>query len=315
MFTLQNIIIYLIVAIIILLVIKYFFCDEYFTEVSMDSTSSMSKFVGLDKKLHLSVTLNGKEYYLIPIEKSYCGISESNQKDCTGVVIVLKEIKDYDDENKIAKEKMLNEQKVCNVATKLDCETKIKAKTITSEVTAEMESILNQEIQNECKDTYESCEKNYQAPGVFMIKKVDHFDKKSKKDLYNLLGSVSLNGSSKFSALSTVGPNSTLELVCLDGVFNNDLPFSSVELEEVISQGDKDMHPSFRIKFLLPQRFDNGMEVTEDGNVVYKGYYVGMCAGDKELKCTADGKDHFRLCLYNSLENPYVLKFTPKLIN
>lgn len=313
MFNLQNFVVYLIIAIVILLLVKFFYCDEYFTEVS--AISNIDKFVGLDKELNLSVSLNGKEYYVLPVNKSFCGIAESNPKDCTGTVLILKELKQYEDEIKIDKDKSANEVKLCNMAAKLDCETQMKAKMVTGEVTAEMETQVNDEMKNQCKDTYETCEKPYVRPGIFMIKKVNHFDTTSTKNLYNVLSSIKSNGTSNTMALSTAGPASTLELVCLEGAFPNSEPFSSVELEEALTQTENQTNPSFRIKFLLPQRFSNGMEVTKDGKVVYKSFYVGLCAGDKELKCSANGVDHFRLCLYNSVENPYVLKFTPKLIS
>lgn len=314
MFTLQNIVIYLIIAIVILLIVKFFFCDEYFTEVSANNVSDITKFVGFSKNLNLSVTLNGKEYLIIPVEKSFCGISDTNPKDCLGSVLILKEKSQHDEDIKINKIKMENDEKVCNTREKLNCETNIKAPMITSEITAEMESKLTEEIQQTCKDSYDACKKKFTDSSHFSIIKVEHFIPESKNQLYKIIGKVSTSDGFKEGSLGTAGPNTQLELICFSNSIEGNNYSNSIELEEVISQDNKSNEPSYRIKFLLPDRFNNGLIVYDNGIPVYKSYYVGICAGDKEIKCTSD-KDYFRLCLYNSIENPNVLKVTPKLVS
>jgi hypothetical protein len=307
MLSLQDFLIYLIIVIVILLLIKFFFCDEYFTEVSGPG-SKLDNLIGIEKKINLIVHLNGKKYCLIPVKKSFCGITENNPKDCNSTILILKEMTEYEEEMKVAKAQFENEEKVCNIANKLDCETKLKTNNVTSEMTSE-------EISKNCADVYDICKKKLYHPANFSFLKVDHFIKDSTKPLYKIISSIQEKNIVSLGSISTNEPKTTLELVCFEGTIEGNNYFSSVELEEVLSQNDNQTDPSFRIKFLLPDRFDNGMELTENGKPVYKSYYIGACAGDKELKCSTSGKDYFRLCLYTSVENPNVLKFTPKLVS
>ena len=316
MFTIQNFVICLIITIIILLLIKYFFCNEYFTEVS---STNMGIDDYVNKEIYLSANINGKEHYLTIAPKAMCGIAINDLSDCNSTVLILKEFSQYEKDTKLEKEKLINDEKVCNISNKLDCETKLKNKIDNidqNDITAEMEHKLERlenKIEEKCVDTYESCKKKYVDPSVFILLKVNHFNKKSKKQLYKVMGKLRADGTSTLATISTNGIASKLDMVCFQGQVEGNNYFSSVEFEEAINQNtNSESGPTYRMKFQLTRQLPGGRLFTDNGELVYDDYYVGVC---KDTKCnTNDGQKFYRLCLYKSIENPNIIKFSFKIV-
>jgi len=322
MFTIQNIVISLILLIIILLFVRYFFCEETFSGSLTLTNSTFDNMVGLDKNIQFSVMLNGKEYYLIAVKKGYCGIIENNPKDCSKTVLILKEKEKYEKDISLDKIKHEDDKKICNQKQESDCKFGIKKTMIEMQSTSEaeseaisMESKIDQKIRETCKTENDICNKLFLDNSYFSILNIpEHFDKKSTNKLYQIVNKIMNDGGMvDIKAISKFHVENNLELICLDG--NSDYPrnTSSVEFEEVISQtANSDLPKSYYIKFKLPKKIGNTDVIrTHNGEVVYEDHYVGMC---KDLKCQNESDNYFRLCLYNSLENPHVLKFMPKLI-
>jgi len=128
--------------------------------------------------------------------------------------------------------------------------------------------------------------------------------------LYKLLGKVPLNESYTRQSMSLIPGFLNLNKVCFDGTILPDSnQNSSFELLEVPQKDSNEPH--FIIRFVTNVTLKGNHPLNDaKGNPIVKTRYVGICKDDK---CKIDGSEKYRLCLYETESNPFVLTFIPKL--
>ncbi len=322
-----NITVTIIFVILVLLIFYHLTSTEGFASI-VSNTSPIDKYVGIDKKLILTVKITGKDYVLVARKRNTCKnkddtveVNDKNEnvKDCMNNVLILMEKPEFDKMIKKNFDTNEDNQKVCEYKHQLKCERRLRNKYNKEHLQSNSEMIPSEEKQEEIDDFILSefsakCKMNpFDCPnlnntnnGEFNLIEVK--DNKSNTKKYKLIGRVRHNNTYKTSSMSNMFPYVNDDKVCLDGLIvpDNDVN-SSFELLEVPSKDSTDPH--FIIKFKTNVLLSKGNYLTDDKGVpVTKDKYVGVC---KDSKC---GKVYSRLCFYEKEDNPFVLTFVPKII-
>ena len=353
----HKVIIFLSILLVILLLVKYFYCDneeEYFADIpeSEESTdaqdednvpdptipqeneieknnpntnnpntnnlepefksgnSELDKFLGLSKTINLITKFNGKDHILLSVKKDNC-TSNAEQSDCLTNILIIMELSDYQKYMTNNKYSFEDKKKLCNLNNILTCQKDKRSKFLSTSPDSEISKEMENKIESECKLIPDTCTVEYQNSGDFNLVPVKNYAKGAlSKKLYKLLGKVPLNESYTRQSMSLIPGFLNLNKVCFDGTILPDSnQNSSFELLEVPQKDSNEPH--FIIRFVTNVTLKGNHPLNDaKGNPIVKTRYVGICKDDK---CKIDGSEKYRLCLYETESNPFVLTFIPKL--
>ena len=268
----------------------------------------LDKFLGSNKTINLITKFNGKEYILLSVKTTSCkGVKQENE--CLNNMLIIMEYKEYQRYNTNSKYAFKDELDLCNYKNKLKCQKEKREKVFLNNPESEMTDELENTIEGECHNIPNSCSAEYQNSGDFHLIPVKNYKKDAlSKKLYKLIGKIPLNNTFSKLSMSVVPGINNVNKICLDGSFLPDSnQNSSFELLEV-PQKDS-VEPYFIIRFITNVMLKGNYPLNDaNGNPIVKTRYAGIC---KDEKCNLDGVDKYRLCLYESEANPFVLTFTP----
>jgi len=281
----------ILIIVVILFAINYFYTENFSETIS----NPLDKFIGFDKTLNFVTKYNGKEYFLVAKMIKSCNDHKLNKSnDCMTNTLVLVEKNDLVKMLKEQKETDEDEQKICKLKHQLSCERH----------KSESEHV-NAEIKSQCDTMPSICIPSKLHPSEFNLLEI----KDGINKMYKLIGNVMdhMGKYNKHSMSTVIGFSN--KNICMDGAntleHNNN---SSFELLEVPNKDSTE--PSYMIRFKTNVILGNKHLLTDSRGIpVVKDKYVGICIDNM---CD---KKYSRLCLYDTESNPFVLVFTPKLIN
>lgn len=291
-----TLILYLIIALVILLAIKYFYCEEGFTEVSNLNKTFEDVIKGVNFKL--TTTISGTKYYLVISNLGNCTKHMGHHKcnpthdnkehefDCSRNSLILVSEADY---KKMLEEENLNNQKEkvsCEAKHKIDCEYELKKK-------------IKEEVQQElkCELPKDKCEIPQYDPALFILQTT--IEGKNK-----LIGYVREDKKLIPKAVNINKNVNNYKTVCIDA--DNDLKLEDIHgFESVVFEKTTDEKLSYLIKFTIPNYIDCQDKLTGKyfvnkavGNKLNYNYYFGISEQDNKQKYILSCDNNPRITVY-----------------
>ena len=211
-----TLILYLIIALVILLSIKYFYCEEEFTEVSNLNKTLDDVLKG--NQFKLTSTISGTKYYLVVNNIGNCTKHMAKQQcqaipdekeyefDCSKNTLILVNENDYI--------KMLEEENLNNEKEQVSCEAKYKI-----ECEHEHKKKVKEEVKQElkCELPKDMCEIKKYDPALFTLQK-------TKEGKNKLIGYIRNGNKPTPYAVNINKHVNNYKTVCMDS--DNDLKIS-----------------------------------------------------------------------------------------
>ena len=283
---LLTVILYLIIVLVILLAIKYFYCNEEFTEVNNIKKNITN--IGDGEKFKLTTVVGGKKYYMIVSHMDNCTIYEddtacnkfnnkpSNKQklDCnldhSGHTLSLISEDDY--------KKLLEEQEINAEKEKASCEVKYKIECEYENKKAHQE--VKQESNCEIPENY--CKMEKYDPGLFTLVKNNDGNKR-------LLGFILNNKRIIPYAVNINKFPGNHKTMCVNADYDLKVQdeFTNVSFEEIV-----DVEPAYYLKMIIPNYFpcnSKNKYFVMNNSAKTVDYYFGISQKDNNqnyiLKC------------------------------
>jgi hypothetical protein len=250
----------------------------------VNTSSFTNNFAGNDKLVNFKCKVKDNEYYLVNVKVSDCKNLDTLPSECSDSIFILMDAKDVN-------EKLTNYQKTINNESEL-CEVKKKQDKSGIDCTPKR-MFIHDFIVLPVLD----------KPNKFYIKGTaeprkggNSYPTTLNSFLYNEFGKNTLCGDDN---IATLYPKKQhyIEISVSEKQIN--LINMKFDTQNFIEGKDKTGKP------VPVPLYDS------EGNPKLRSSYVGICP---DKKCTYDGKDYFRVCLYNDQTSINVLDFEPILV-
>jgi hypothetical protein len=120
MYNIYDFLMYIIISLVILLLIKYFYCNENFAASHKHKEDSLHKFVGRDKIINLTTTFSGTKYVLASYPKQACS-NYDKLNECLANVLVLVDMEEHQQNIANMQQKREDDEKICQVKHQIKC--------------------------------------------------------------------------------------------------------------------------------------------------------------------------------------------------
>lgn len=268
-------------AVVIIIVIIWGFIKYFIVETMDTVTPVLSMYTGIDKLVNLKATVDGKEYFLATIPKTFCeGISDGAD-ECAHNILVLLESDDIDPKYKIYQDALTSEINKCNTDTKNQCD-KLN---------------LTAETKKDCPSAYDDCKKPLKFVNDFSIKEITRGTVKTYK-LYSNPLTYSTTNPLQYLVGQLSGPFDKT-VMCAD---------SPISVDGIIVEAN--IEPDFKVSFNKQQFSGTSMLFEPNGDPRVTKMYVGKSTDDL---CKMGSKNIIRLKLYENINDPNVLQLKPIL--
>ncbi len=288
-----TLILYLIIAIILLLAIKYFYCNEEFTEVTKDKT-----YFDIENgaTFKLSTVIGGKKYYLVVNNNVNNCVKNRGVHGCSSVM--GKDVTDLDCTqntlilvNEESYKKLLDDEQTKSDVEKISCEAKYK-------IVCEKEKSQSEIKQEQkCEVPQDLCKTNNYDPGLFS------FVVNKEKDKRLLIGTSKVNNVLTRFSVNMNKHIRNYKVVCADATSSTkdvDM-FNNILFEEIV--GDKlSYYLKFKIYDYYPCMSMNEYIYEKDDkfNPIINEYYFGISEKDANQKYTLTCGEAPRVALYKN---------------
>jgi hypothetical protein len=253
----------------------------------VNTNSFFNNFAGNNRLVNFKCKIKDSEYYLVNVKASDCKNLDALPRECSDSIFILMDAKDVNEKLIEYQKTLANESELCEVKKKqdksnIDCTPK--------------RMFINDFIVLPIKD----------KPNKFYIKGTAE-PKKGGNSYPTILNSFLYNEFGK----------STL---CGDDNIATLYPKKQYYIEISVTEKQTNAVNLVTIKFET-QNFIEGKDKSgnpvpvplydSNGNPKLRSSYVGICT---DKKCNYNGKDYFRICLYNDPTSINVLDFEPILV-
>jgi hypothetical protein len=130
MYNIYDFLMYIIISLVILLLIKYYCCNENFAASHKHKNKHVDplhKFVGHDKIINLTTTFSGTKYVLSSYPKQACS-NYDKLNECLSNVLVLVDLDEHQQNIANMQQKREDDEKICQMKHQIKCHRDVKKK-------------------------------------------------------------------------------------------------------------------------------------------------------------------------------------------